>query len=283
MKKIRLLSLILALCMVITMFAACGDEGYYDDDEDEDEEETTETTSETKGDTDPTETGPDNTVPEGTEPSADTDATTPNVDEPEPSTPVQSLGSGNQSATAAGTWNGSTYTNEYLGLQITFGSSWAYYNVNELQENIQNVQDMFSGTAVGDAMANMVQFYDMSAQDQNTGANVNVVYQKLDATQQALYKNMTEEQVIDITLSQKDLMIQSYAAAGITVTSMEKVDVTFLGKTHYALKTEGTVSGIPIFYLQFFNMADGEWGTTLTVGSFTIDTTQEIADMFKPA
>ena len=38
MKKIRLLSLILALCMVVSLFAACGEESYDDEDEDEDEE-----------------------------------------------------------------------------------------------------------------------------------------------------------------------------------------------------------------------------------------------------
>ena len=280
MKKIRLLSLILALCMVVSLFAACGEESYDDEDEDEDEEETTETTEETKGDVDPTETGPDNTVPEVTQPEIDPDATTPEVDEPEVIEPAP--GPTTQADTSAGTWNGATYTNKYAGFKITFDNNWVYQSVSELQADIEDVQDLLSGTSIGSAMSNLTQFYDMSA-SHAAGNSVNVVYQKLTATQQNLYKNMTEEQVIDATLAQKDMMLQAYEAMGLSVTSLEKVTVTFLGQTHYALKTVASIAGVPVYYLQFMDMTKGEWGLTTTITAFTNDTTQEIADMFKPA
>jgi len=288
MKKIRLLSLILALCMVVSLFAACGDEGYVDDDDDDDDEETVETTEETEDTTGPEETGEpedtadpeDATDPDVPQPSMDPDYTEPDPSEPEVIEPEP--GPGTETTASAGTWNGATYTNQYAGFKITFDRNWVYQNVTELQSDIKDVQDMLSGTSIGNAMVNVTQFYDMSA-SHSAGNNVNVVYQKLNAIQQSAYKNFTEENVIDATLAQKDAMIQAYEAMGLSVTSIEKVAVTFLGQTHYALKTVATTAGVPVYYLQFMDMSKGEWGITTTITAFYTDTTQEIADMFQPA
>lgn len=288
MKKIRLLSLILALSLVLTMFAACGNTGSSedeDDEEDEDEVKTTETTAETKEDIDPTETGPDNTVPEVTEPSEVPDETTPNEDpnagEPAPGPSGNTTQPSNKSS--LGTWNGKTYTNEYAGFKITFDNNWTYLSANELQEMPDTIQGLVDDTTLGQLMTQFTQVMDLNAADNLTGNSTNVVYQNIPAEQKSLLAGMSDEEVVELQLMSKELLEETYAAMGIEVTTMEKTTVNFLGKTVYALKTTASYSGLDVYMVQLAWYNLGDWSVSLTITTYINDATQEVLNMYKPA
>ena len=75
---------------------------------------------------------------------------------------------------------------------------------------------------------------------------------------------------------------ESYAAAGINASSMEKTTVTFLGEEHVAIKTIAETQGVPYYILQVFNYQLGEYSVVSTMASFVDDNTDALLDLFYP-
>ena len=142
------------------------------------------------------------------------------------------------------------------------------------------VQDAVEGTAVGEAMQDVQQFTDMAAENAELVTNMNVLFQKLGMQERLAYMLLNEEDVVDATLSQKDLMIEAYTAMGLNVSSMEKVSVNFLGEKHFALKTVAETEGIPCYMLQVFRHDLGEYMVTMTLTSFLEDNTESVLELF---
>lgn len=65
-----------------------------------------------------------------------------------------------------------------------------------------------------------------------------------------------------------------------TVESMEKVQVEFLGETHFAMKTHLVMEGIDIYNLQICFYQSGSYGVTVTLGSYIEDTTDSLLGLF---
>ena len=107
-----------------------------------------------------------------------------------------------------------------------------------------------------------------------------MVYINQPLADRLLYMSMTEEQIIDSILAQKDIMVDAYAQAGITVKNLKKVTVTFMGQQRTALHMEAEVSGIAYYTLQFAYYQLGSFGVTLTVASYMEDRTEELLDLF---
>lgn len=95
-----------------------------------------------------------------------------------------------------------------------------------------------------------------------------------------MYATMSEEDVIDTVLAQSDMIIQSYEQAGMTVKTMEKIKVNFLGEEHFATYTEAESQGVPIYMVQLMNYHLGAYGVTMTCTSYMENNTQTILDMF---
>ena len=93
---------------------------------------------------------------------------------------------------------------------------------------------------------------------------------------------MSDEQIIDEVLKQKDSMIAAYAQAGMDVQSMEMVTINFLGEARVALKTVSDVQGVAQYTLQVFDYRLGQYSVTLTATSFIEDNTQWVMDQFYP-
>lgn len=175
---------------------------------------------------------------------------------------------------------GGEYINHYIGLRCELDSDWIFYGAEELQEMPDNIGDMMSGSELGDAIANYTQIVDMMAENAEMLTSINVVYTKMTAADRLAYLTMTEEEIIDATLTQKDAMIEAYAQAGITVKSMEKVTVTFMGQQHTAMRTEAETSGVAFYTLQFFYQKLGSYGVTLTLTSYVEDKTEALMALF---
>ena len=179
-----------------------------------------------------------------------------------------------------GRMEGGVYTNEYVGYGCKLDSNWTYLSAKELQQIPDTVSDAVSGTELGDALANVQQFTDMMVENASDMTTVNVLYQKQSLQERMAFMAMGEDFTIDITLQQSDALVEAYAQAGIMVSSMEKVKVTFLGEERAALHTSATIQGVPYYILQFFDFDLGSYTVTTTLASYEEDRTAELATLF---
>ena len=194
----------------------------------------------------------------------------------------------NQAATEAaeenpvslGRMDGGVYTNSYAGFGCTLDDSWTFYSAEELQALPENVNEVLTDTEIGDAMEGVEQITDMMAENMETFSSMNLLYQKMDAQTRLVYGMMSEESIADAMLAQSDTMIAAYAQAGMDVTSLEKVTVTFLGEERIALRTEGTMQDIPFYMVQVFDYNQGSYSITLTMTSYMEDKTADMLALF---
>lgn len=179
-----------------------------------------------------------------------------------------------------GRMEGGVYTNSYTGYGCTLDSNWVFQTAEELQELPDNMDELFADTELGEVTAKYTQINDMAADNQTDSAFINVVYTHIPLNELLVYAAMTEEQIVDTTLAQKDMMISAYAQTGIQVSSMEKVVVNFLGEERVAIKTVADVEGLPYYLLQIQDFQLGTYGVTLTISCFFQDNTQALLDLF---
>ncbi len=183
-------------------------------------------------------------------------------------------------AAALGRLEGGTYTNSYAGYGCQLDESWVYYSAEELQALPDNIEEVLADSELAEDMAQMSQIMDMQAENADELATINVLYSKLGLQERLAYMVLTEEQVIDSVLEQKDMLVQSYTQMGMEVSSLEKVQVEFLGQEHWAMKTQAMTQGVPYYTLQIMDYTAGQYGVTLTVSSFVEDKTQQLLDLF---
>lgn len=196
--------------------------------------------------------------------------------------PSENTGDGDENL-SLGRIEGGVYTNNYAGFSCALNNGWTFYTAEELQDLPDNIGDVMSGTELGDAMANYESIIDMMAENVDALTTINVVYSKLSMADRLTYAVMSEEQIIDSILAQKDSMVAAYAQAGITVHSIEKVTVTFMGQQRTAMHMEADISGVAYYTLQFSYQQLGSYGITLTLGSYLEDKTSDLMSLFSKA
>ena len=181
---------------------------------------------------------------------------------------------------AIGRVEGGTYTNEYLGVAAALNENWEFYTAEELQELPGLAAEEFEGTELGELVKDVEQFTDMQAENVNDLTILNIGYQRLDMAARLAYAQMTEEEIVEETLAQKDMIIEAYAQGGIVTESMEKKRVQFLGEEHCAIYTVTSIEGTPYYILQIYAYNTGEWGVTMTFGSYVEDRTESLLELF---
>lgn len=175
---------------------------------------------------------------------------------------------------------GSEYINEYLGYGCRFESGWDLYGADELQELPGDVADLFDGTELGDKISQYTQITDVMAENVDALTTLNVVYTKLGLQERLAYAVLDEKEILEQVLNQKDMLIESYAAAGILVSDMELVTVNFLGEERYAIHTSSTMQDVPYYILQIYDYNLGAYGVVTTFASFVEDNTAELPGLF---
>lgn len=179
-----------------------------------------------------------------------------------------------------GRLEGGIYTNSYAGYGCELSSDWTFYSAEELQELPEAAKSAMEGSELADSLADYQQISDMKAENANDMQTVNVMYTKMSLADRVASAALSEEELADTVLAQKDSVIDAYEQSGMIVSSMDKVEVSFLGETHWALYTAGTVSEVPFYMLQVMDYSRGAYGVTLTVQSYYEDTTQDVLNMF---
>lgn len=187
-------------------------------------------------------------------------------------------------AVEIGRMAGGVYTNEYLGVGCELDENWEFYTAEELLQVDQSTQELLSDSELGELMADTEQFLDLQAENATDLTVVNVNYSKMAMQERVAYAAMSEEQSIDLLLADDtaELLRSSYEQAGMTVESMEKVQVEFLGETHFAMKTHLVMEDIDIYNLQVCFYQCGSYGVTITLGSYIEDKTDSLLDLFYP-
>lgn len=207
-------------------------------------------------------------------------------------TPTDPPGETFQSATEASTeataeapvslgqMEGGVYENSYAGFGCALDSSWVFYGADVLQELPGAVKDMLEGSDMGDALEGTQQLTDMMAENADLMASMNLLYQKQDLASRLAAAAMTEADFVDGVLTQKDSMISAYNQMGITVDSMERAQVSFLGESRWAIYTVGSNQGVPLYMVQLFDFTKGSFALTLTISTFLEDNTAQVLDLF---
>ena len=180
-----------------------------------------------------------------------------------------------------GQMEGGVYTNEYAGFGCELDESWSFKTAEELQDLSQLTEDMLRDSTLADSKYSTIT--DMMAENYELLASINVNYTLLSVSDRVTFSTISEETLIDATLLQKDNMIQSYAQAGIQVSSMEKAQVSFLGEQHYAIHTVATIEDTPYYLIQLFcfNLG-GQYNVTLTLATYVEDNTASLLELFYP-
>lgn len=179
-----------------------------------------------------------------------------------------------------GRLEGGVYTNSYAGFACTLDSNWVFYSAQDLQELPGNIQELLKDTEAGDSLAELNQITDMKAENTADLTTVNVLYTKLDTATRLVYAVMSEEDIVDTVLEQKDMIVSTYAQAGIEVAEMEKISVDFLGESHFAVRTSSSWDGIPYFTLQIYDYHAGPYGIITTFASYVEDRTEDLLSLF---
>ena len=176
---------------------------------------------------------------------------------------------------------GGVYVNEYMGISCTLDSDWEFYTAEELQELPQNVEELFDGTAAEGMMSNLQIISDMVAENAEELTTMNITYQKMSMQERLAFTGMTNSDVVDaMVTSQKDMLIATYAQAGLNVQEMCKKTVTFCGEECDAVYTACDANGVAYYALQLIDYSLGDYAVTLTVTSFVEDKTEELLALF---
>ncbi len=185
-----------------------------------------------------------------------------------------------ENALALGTIEGSTYTNTYGGFAIDFDENWTLSGASELQNLTDAVVGAVSETDLGAALAEYTQFTDMYAQSLVDISNVNVVYQEIDLSQKLNLATMSDDEIIDMMLDNKQLLLDTYAQMNFEIKSIDKTTAQFLGKERAVLQTNMVVGGVEMVLLQVLDYSLGDYFLSITATAGTADAAMDILEMF---
>lgn len=279
-KTYRILSLLLALIMVFSLLTGCwGDDE--DEEEDEEEEEETEETSEDEEEEDeededeenggkkpvkPQPTQPETTAPTVPETTAPTvpetvpptvpetvpptipeetvPPTTPEETVPDPLPPDQD---GQVQEVTLGHWEDKKYINEYCGLSVTLDRLWVPTKAEDAGITNDDLPDLMRGyySSIVDMTATNVKMKMLM-----------VIYQSPYYVDEP--EDKSPEGLVDHLIENQNDYTGSLEAVGLKVSSVEKVEATFLGETRTVAKITGTMGGVPIYIAAAVDYFGGE-------------------------
>lgn len=175
---------------------------------------------------------------------------------------------------------GGIYTNAYMGIACELDSNWEFYSAEELQELPGDAMEMMAGTELGDAAMEIPQIMDMQAENVNEMSGMNILYQKMDMGERIIYASMTEMEIVESVLAERDMLEEAYAQAGIMVEDMAIKTVIFVGEERPALWTAASVEGVPYYLLQLFDFQLRQYSVNTTFYSYVEDKTESILELF---
>ncbi len=129
---------------------------------------------------------------------------------------------------------GGTYSNEFLGINLTLDNSWVFFSEQQMAELNGITADLIEDEDIKAMMENSGVVYDLYATSATTGAGINVVIENLGLIYGSV---LSEDSYAEASM---DTLKTALESAGMTNVSCEKLSVEFCGKDHAAIGVAAT-------------------------------------------
>ena len=172
------------------------------------------------------------------------------------------------------------YSNEYMDVYFA-PEGWQLVGADQLQDALADVGTLVEGTELEEKLEGLTQVMDMQAMGPDGVTNVNVVYTKMDAAERIANLAISEEDAMDAILAQLDTLKESYAAAGISINSMEKVPVVYRGEERTGILTLGNAQGIDMAIVQVYERTLGSYSVVITATALQEEDAFAAIEMFE--
>lgn len=260
MKK-TLQTLLVLTMVVVLVFSGCG------------KQDTSDTTATTLADAGKETTAPAVSTEAPTEASTEAPTAAPTEAPTEAGDEVRSA--------SLSTFENGVYENTYVGFGCKLDENWQVATAEQLQDLPDAIGDILKDTEIGDAVSSTSQIFDVQGQNLETSVSFNLVYTELNAPQRLSYMMMSDENIVDANILNKETLIEAYSQMGLTVDSIEKQTATFLGEDRVGMLTTASANGQTVYMMQFFDYGlGGKYGVTTTFTGLSLDSVQELMNQF---
>ncbi len=157
---------------------------------------------------------------------AETPAVTPSE---EPSAPAEE-----EAEFDTGVVVGGTYTNEFLGINLTLDNNWVFFSEQQMAELNGLTADLIGDEDIKAMMESSGVVYDLYATSAATGAGINIVIEDLGLVYGTV---LSEEAYAEASMGTLQTALES---AGLTNVSCEKISVELCGEEHAAIGVSAT-------------------------------------------
>ena len=171
-----------------------------------------------------------------------------------------------------GTIQDNVYWNETMKIGCALDETWYFYSEEEIMEANGTTAEVLEGE-IAEMIENGGTLTDMFAQNLETGATLNVVFERVSLPDSLLYN---EKSYIEAGIPTLE---DAFAQMGIEDVAFTTQEMEFMGETHCVLLITGMYSGVPI-YEQLAVVKDGRNFTVVTVVSVMEGEAEEVLSSF---
>ena len=171
-----------------------------------------------------------------------------------------------------GTIEDNVYWNETMKIGCALDETWYFYSEEEIMEANGLTADMLEGK-IAEMIENGGAITDMFAQNLETGATLNVVFERVSLANSLLYN---EKNYIEASIPTVE---EAFAQMGIEDMAFTVQEAEFMGETHMILQNTGLYSGVPV-YEQVAVVKDGRNFIVVTVFSVLEGEAEEVLSCF---
>lgn len=171
-----------------------------------------------------------------------------------------------------GTIEDNVYWNETMKIGCALDETWYFYSEEEILEANGMTADMLEGK-IAEMIENGGAITDMFAQNLETGATLNVVFERVSLANSLLYN---EKNYIEASIPTVE---EAFAQMGIEDMAFTVQEAEFMGETHMILQITGLYSGVPV-YEQVAVVKDGRNFIVVTVFSVLEGEAEEVLSCF---
>lgn len=171
-----------------------------------------------------------------------------------------------------GTIQDNVYWNETMKIGCQLDETWYFYSEEEILEVNGMAAEALEG-AISEMIENGGTITDMFAKNLETGATLNVVFERVSLANSLLYN---EKSYIEAGIPTLE---DAFAQMGIEDVAFTTQEMEFMGETHCVLLITGMYSGVPI-YEQLAVVKDGRNFTVVTVVSVMEGEAEEVLSSF---
>ena len=171
-----------------------------------------------------------------------------------------------------GTIQDNVYWNEIMKIGCALDETWYFYSEEEIMEANGTTAEVLEGE-IAEMIENGGTLTDMFAQNLETGATVNVVFERVSLANSLLYN---EKSYIEASISTVE---DTFAKMGIENVEIALQQTDFMGEAHESCVITGLYNDVPI-YEQVVVAKSGRNVIAVTVFTVTEEEMEEVLSSF---